>query len=172
MSVSALSNLYVVHINIVRLLKNFDKLELFLNQLPRQVDIICLSVTRLTSDKIAMTNINDYIFFCNSPTRAGGSGLHVSELLKCRQLHQSKINCEGCEDVWVEIIAKTTVVVGSAYRHPFSIVSEFQEAYLNSFKKIRQQNCLVLGDFNISYNKLSVAHASIANYANSINLLV
>ena len=42
MSVSALSNLYVVHINIFSLLKNFDKLKLFFNQLPRQVDIICL----------------------------------------------------------------------------------------------------------------------------------
>ena len=75
MSVSALSNLYVVHINIVGLLKHFDKLELFLNQIPRPVDIICLSKTRLTSDKIAMTNTNGYNFFyCNSPTRAGGSG--------------------------------------------------------------------------------------------------
>ena len=79
MSVSALSNLYVVHINIVGLLKNFDKLELFLNQLPRQVDITCLSETRLTSDKIAMTNINSCNFFySNSPTRAGGSGKYVS----------------------------------------------------------------------------------------------
>ena len=57
MRVSALSNLYVMHINIVSLLKNFDKLELFLNQLPRQIDITCLSETRLTSDKIAMTII-------------------------------------------------------------------------------------------------------------------
>ena len=42
MNVSVLSNLYVVHISIVSLLKNFDKLELFLNQLPRQVDITSL----------------------------------------------------------------------------------------------------------------------------------
>ena len=172
MSVSALSNLYVVHINIVSLLKNFDKLELFLNQLPCQVDIICLSETRLTFDKIAMTNINGYNFFyCNSPDRASGSGMYVSKRLKCRQLQQNKINCEGCEDVWVEIISKTTVVVGSVYRHPSGVLSEFEEAYLNSLKKIRKQNYLVLGDFNINYNKLSVAPSSIANYANSINLL-
>ena len=63
MSVSALSNYYVVHVNMVSLLKNFDKLELFLNQLPHQIDIICLNKTRLTSDKIAMTNINGYNFF-------------------------------------------------------------------------------------------------------------
>ena len=113
MSVSALSNLYVVHINIVSLLKNFDKLELFLNQLTRQVDIICLSETSQTSDKIAMTNIHGYNFFyCNSPTCAGGSGMYVSKRLKCRHLHQNKINCEGCEDVWVEIISKTSVIVG------------------------------------------------------------
>ena len=29
----------------------------------------------------------------------------------------------------------------------------------------------MFGDFNINYNKLSVAPASITNYANSINLL-
>ena len=135
-SVPALSNLHVVHINIVSLLKIFDKLEPFLNQLPRQIDIICLSETRLTSDKIAMTNINGYNFFyCNSPTCAGGSGMYVSKRLKCRQLHQNKINCEGCEDVWVEITSKTTVIVGSVYRHPSSILPEFEEAYLNSLKK-------------------------------------
>ena len=44
----------------VSLLKNFDKLKLFLNQLPRQVDITCLSDTRLTSDKIAMANLDGY----------------------------------------------------------------------------------------------------------------
>ena len=172
MSVSPLSNLYVVHISNVSLLKIFDKLELFLNQLPHQVNIICLSETRLTSDKIAMTNINSYNFFyCNSPTCAGGSGMYVSKRLKCRQLHQNKINCEGCEDVWVKIISKTTVIVGSVYRHPSSILPEFKEAYLNSLKKIRKQNYIVLGHFNINYNKLSVAPASIANYTNSINLL-
>ena len=172
MSVSPLSNLYVVHISIASLLKIFDKLELFLNQLPRQVNIICLSETRLTSDKIAMTNINSYNFFyCNSPTCAGGSGMYVSKRLKCRQLHQNKINSEGCEDVWVKIISKTTVIVGSVYRHPSSILPEFKEAYLNSLKKIRKQNYIVLGHFNINYNKLSVAPASIANYINSINLL-
>ena len=105
-----------VHSNIVSLLKIFDKLELFLNQLPRLVDIICLSETRLTSDKIAMTNINGYNFFyCNSPTCAAGSGMYVSKRLKCRQLHQSKISCEGCEDIWVETISKSTVIVGSVY---------------------------------------------------------
>ena len=53
MSVSALSIYYVVHVNIVSLLKNYDKLELFLSQLPRQIDIKCLNETRLTPDKIA-----------------------------------------------------------------------------------------------------------------------
>ena len=70
------------------------------------------------------------------PLGAGGSGMYVSRRLKCRQLHQNKINCEGCEDVWVEIISKTIVMLGSVYRHPSSILCEFEEAYLNSLKKI------------------------------------
>ena len=82
-----------------------------------------------------------------------------------------QINCEGCEDVWVEIISKTTVIVGSVYRHPLSILPEFEEAYLNFLKKLRKQNYIELGDFNVNYYKLSVAPASITNYANSINLL-
>ena len=47
MSVSGLSNLYVVHINIVSLLNNFDIPELFLNQLPRQVDITIYASAKL-----------------------------------------------------------------------------------------------------------------------------
>ena len=80
------------------------------------------------------------------PLGAGGSEKYVSRRLKRRQLHQ-KINCEGCEDVWVEIILKTTVIVGSVYRHPSSIFCEFKEAYLKSLKKIRKQNYIVLRSF-------------------------
>ena len=51
-------------------------------------------------------------------------------------------NFEGCEDVWVEIISKTTVGVGSVYRHPRSILSEFKEAYLNSLSKKKKKTKL------------------------------
>ena len=54
-------------------------------------------------------------FVLNFPKRAGGSGLCVSMRLKCRQLQQNKINCEGCENVWVEIISKIPALVGSVY---------------------------------------------------------
>ena len=66
-------------------------------------------------------------------------------------------------------MSKTTVVVGSVYRHPFnsSALSEFEETHLNSLKQIRKQNYtrILLGDVNINYNKLSVAPTSIATYS-------
>ena len=80
-----------------------------------------------------MTNINAGInvrIFCiEFSKRAGGSGLCVSMRLKCRQLQQNKINCEGCENVWVEIISKIPALVGSVYGHSFSILSEFEETH-------------------------------------------
>ena len=63
------------------------------------------------------------------------------------------------------------MVVGSVYQHPSSSLSEFEEAYLNSLKKIRKQNYIVPEDFNVNYSKMRVASASIANCANRINLL-
>ena len=76
---------------------------------------------------------------------------------------------QGCLGRNVDIF-KNTVVVGPVYQHPSSILSELEEAYLNSLKT-KQKKYIVLGDFCINYKKLCVAPASIANYANSINLL-
>ena len=103
------------------LYKNFDNLILFLNQISKPFDIICLSETRLNNRNLGNCNITGYtLYHCNSETKAGGSAIFVSECLKCQEMLQTKIKLKGWEDVWVEIVFNKNIslVVGSVYRHP------------------------------------------------------
>ena len=62
MSVSPNSLIHIVHINIVSLSKNLDKLNLFLSQLSKQMDIICISETRPKDYKIIHVQLPGYDF--------------------------------------------------------------------------------------------------------------
>ena len=165
-------SLLIVHVNIVSLDKNFDNLILFLNQISKPVDIICLSETRLNDLNLGNCNITGYtLYHRNSKTKAGGSAIFVSERLKCQEMSQTKIKSKGCEDAWVEIvfIKNTSLIVGSVYRHPTSDVIHFKNVLVSILKKFKAgQNYAVLGDININYNKIKDS-PTIANYANHIN---
>ena len=165
------ASILVVHINIVTLNKNFDSFKLFLNQFPKTVDVICLSETRLTDRNVRFCDIAGYHFFyCNSKTRAGGSAIYVTDNLKCQQLCQIKIKTSGCEDVWVKINhgKNESLVVGSVYRHPHNDNKSFEDAFVNVIKSFKaNQNYVVLGDYNINYDKAMLSQAT-ADYINHI----
>ena len=69
---SANDQIFVVHINIVSLNKNFDALTHFLNRFPKPVGVICLGETRLNDRNLKHRNLPGYKLFCNhSTTKAG-----------------------------------------------------------------------------------------------------
>ena len=163
-------SILVVHINIVSLHKNFDSFKLFLNQFPKTVDVICLSETRLTDRNVSFCDIAGYyLFYCNAKTRTGGSAIYVTDNMKCQQLSEIKIKTSGCEDVWVEINpGKKSLVVGSVYRHPHNDNESFEDAFVNEIKSFKaNQNYVVLGDYNINYDKVMLSRAT-ADYINHI----
>ena len=145
---------------------------IFLNRFPRTVSVICLSETRLNDCKISYSSLPGYrLFYNNSVTKAGGSAIYVSDCLNCHQLSQIKIICDGCEDVWVnfKLNNSETLVVGSVYRHPNNVIKNFEDAFISVIKSFKSnQNYIVLGDFNINYDKVTTQQ-SISDYANHIN---
>ena len=169
---STKNHITIIHINIVSLQKNFDAFTNFLNRFPRTVSVICLSETRLNDRKINYSSLPGYrLFYNNSVTKAGGSAIYVSDCLNCHQLSQSKIKCDGCEDVWVNVKLNNseTLVVGSVYRHPNNVIKNFEDAFISVIKSFKSnQNYIVLGDFNINYDEVTTQQ-SISDYANHIN---
>ena len=161
----------VVHINIVSLQKNFDDLKQFFSQFKRNVDVICLSETRLSDHNLSSCFLPGYrLFYCNSKTKAGGSAIYVSDVIECKQL-SIIINTDGCEDVWVELTLyqNKSLIVGSVYRHLNYNIKPFEDAFVNVIKKFSlNQNYIALEDFNINYDN-STKSQNIIDYANHIS---
>ena len=114
------AGLTISHIDIVSLCKNLDKLEEFSQKFPKMPDIICLSEIRTNQHNVVGVNLLGYCYYSNnSPTKAGGSGVYVINSSKCTENLNLHMKLTGCEDVWVEILlsSKILVTVGSVYRH-------------------------------------------------------
>ena len=172
MSETSNSHLYLVHINIVSLSKYFDKLNLFLSQLPKKVDVICFSETRLKTNKINSVQLPGYDLFCNnSDTAAGGSAIFVNKQLRASEIPELKLNAE---DVWIKISSnehKHSLIIGSIYRHPRNNLFNFECAFAKSVTSLNDnQKYLIFGDFNIDYKKVNNT-ISISNYATHVNNL-
>ena len=93
---------------------------LFVNQISKPADIICLSETRLNDRNLGNCSITGYtLYHCNSETKAGGLTIFVFERPKRQKVLQTKIKSKRLEDVWVEIIFNKNIslTVGSKYRH-------------------------------------------------------
>ena len=62
----------------------------------------------------------------------------------------------GCEDVWVQATLgdKSTLVIGSVYRHPHPNFLEFSKAFNKNFLKLKvKKRFVILGDLNIDYGR-------------------
>ena len=168
------SSLLICHINIVSLQKNIDKLEEFLSEFSKKIDIVCLSETRLHEHNVCNVNIPGYnLFYHNSPTRAGGAAIFVSNTLKCAELTYLKLNVSLCEEIWVEVSSSSNenVIIGTMYRQPSSNLFNFEDKFAKSLKTMKaRQKYVIFGDFNVDCNKSSSV-PSIANYINHINRL-
>ena len=164
-------SLFIVHINIVSLQKNFDNLILFLNQFVKPIDVLCFSETRLNDHNLSYCALLGYnAFYCNSKTKAGGAAIFVADRLNSKQILDYKIKEIACEDIWVEIgLAKNnSLIVGSVYRHPSNNFKCFEESFVNILKSFKvSQNYVILGDFNIHYDKINKMQ-NIMDYANHV----
>ena len=172
LSNSAIQTITIVHVNIVSLPKNYDALKIFLGKFSKKFDVLCLSESRLNDRNLKYCNIPGYsMYFCNSATRAGGAVIFVRNNLNCRQLTETKIKADECEDVWVDLKLNKSesLTVGSVYRHPTTDMKRFEDAFVHVIKRFKaNQNYIILGDFNINYDK-KASSQNVNDYANNIS---
>ena len=151
--------------------ENLEKLETFLSQLPKNLDIICLSETRTNENNVKYVSMPGYSYFYkHSKSNAGGSGIDVSKNLIVSELKNFSLECEDSEDVWLNVSLpdNSDLVVGTIYRHPNTDLSSFEQAFTKTLKHLRSnQSYVVMGDFNVDCNKY-ISIAKIQHYVNSI----
>jgi len=81
-------------------------------------EIIAISETKLQTK--FNTYLPGYSFIQNDyETNAGGVGLLIKDTLNFTVIENYKLNCSGCEKIWIKInINGTEKVFSVIYRHP------------------------------------------------------
>ena len=107
----AQNDLFILHLNIVSLVKYIDELKSTLSKTKVVPDIICLTETRLMDKKLVwqkkLIKIPNYDLFSyvNSPTTAGGVAIYthisISEYMKRKP--ELRLDVPECETVFFEM---------------------------------------------------------------------
>ena len=134
------NQLFLLHVNIRSLQKNFESFLDFQQTFEKLPDLICVSETKLRF--LLLRNLlipNDEFYFSNSPTNAGGVAIYISKHFIVHNTSKQLIEVTGCEDLWLKFGDRTNhsqYLVGSIYRHPSSNCADFIELLM-----ILQPNC-------------------------------
>lgn len=165
--------LFLIHLNMRSLHKNYDGLCHLLSSLPASPEVICISETKIKNEPLSNITLPGYSFInVPSPTNAGGVGVYVSQKCYHKQISSYNIVLQGCENLWLTIecpYTKISFVIGIIYRHPNSSIMDFCDSIDEIFLKLTTDNkrYFILGDINID-----TSSASMSNNGNHyLNLL-
>ena len=134
----------VLHISIRSLQKIFDDFYNLLCSLPQPPVIIALSETRINFYPLSNIEILGYTFYYSkSPSKAGGEGVYVSNLVSSDITNKYYLKTEKCKELWlnVKLDSKSYFVIGTLYRHPGSnaLVFCFLKEIKSNFVKSKQK---------------------------------
>ena len=151
----------MMHFNMRSLPKNLTSLNDLILTVKETPEIIAISETKLQNENIYNISIPGYVFLNNnSPTRAGGVGLYISQELNFIRRRDLEITSDGIESCWVEIMRQKekNIVIGSIYRHPANECATLHNALKEQLSNLnnKDKEVFVLGDININlfnYNR-------------------
>ena len=151
-------SLSVFHLNTSSLSKNIDDFEHLIPSTKTDFDIIAVSESRITKNKlppIAISIPNYSYEFCPTEANAGGTLIYIRDHLSYKTRNDLKIyKSFELESTFIEICNnnKTNIITGCIYKHPNININEFNDDYLNKLlDKLSKENktIFLLGDFNI-----------------------
>ena len=166
-------SLYMMHVNVRSLYKNFDSLHAFLVSLPFTPHLISLSESRIHDQPLMNINLAGYKFLNVSPTvsKAGGVAVYIHESIDCqKQPHQFQL--PSAETMWLTLKTPFSlpITVGIIYRHPnSSTLINFIDELSLCLETLNTKNTTfyLLGDINI--NILETPQSSgVYRYLNSL----
>ena len=133
----ATDRLFVLHVNIRSLQKNFGDFYHLLTELNTMQNLICLFETRLKdTSNLRLVNLAKYNIVTSnySKPNAAGVTMYVSETLEFKVVQNYSINDPNCEDFWIKLRFNNneTLLVCVIYRHPKANIYDFFDKLNNS----------------------------------------
>ena len=95
--------LFLLHLNIRSLAKNYDDLADFLSKFTVQPHVIALTETKIKDRPLVNISIPEYTFFhIDSNSHAGGVGAYISDSLQASEILFDTAY-HGCEWLWIKL---------------------------------------------------------------------
>ena len=148
-------NLFILHINIRSIYKNFNALNHeFLQRLDYLPDIICLSETKIKNLPTVNLSLTGYhsIEHADSQTAAGGVGIYIFDNYSSKTIGKNTLNC-NCEDIFIQISDFNSNQIfyhGVIYWHPNNNIINFILALNDKLIQLGKHKYCIVGDFNIN----------------------
>ena len=167
------NSLFILHINIRSINKNFPSFYDLIQSLPNHPDIICISETWITHQPITNVSLPGYEFiYYPTKKKAGGVAMYVSTIYQFEITDIFNIDCDDCENLWTKLSHVRTNaknIVGVVYRHPTPKHENFISALNESIMKITKTNqtFYLCGDFNVNISPES-SNPSANDFLNMI----
>lgn len=167
------NNISLLHFNVRSIIKNKHLIEELLSEINYCPHILAISETKLNDDKIKYALIQNYnSVFSNSSSNAGGVAFYVLNNLSFNRRHDLEFKSFDSENLFIEISLSPSkiIVLGLIYRHPNNNFAEFQDQFLKTINKLRQdkQEFIISGDFNIDLLKHET-NSKINDYINAVH---
>ena len=149
-------NLFLLHLNIRSLQKNYDKLCELLDQLPTRLQLIDLWETKNKHQPLLdISFLNYYFIHAALPTNAGGVGLYISDSLNDEILETNSIHTSSCESLFIKLsnlTSKRLITIRVIYRHPKNNITHFADELSKTLDSYLNQphDLALMGNFNIN----------------------
>ncbi|XP_041463802.1 uncharacterized protein LOC121414811 [Lytechinus variegatus] len=144
------------HMNIRSINKNFDHLNILLQELATKFSVVGLSETWLSdnSNLYSLPGYHNPIVNCRQNKTGGGVALFISSTLEYHLTPDLNVMNQSLETVFVEVVipGQSNFIVGVVYRPPQSSVENFTDELqdLLSNPVLHSKRVCLLGDFNIN----------------------
>ena len=165
----------MLHVNIVSMIKNFEKLEKLLGSMEKWPEVIAISETRLKShhSDSYIPSLEGYDFVRkDSELNCGGVGIFIKNTISYEVREDISLNVPKCQDIWLDIkpLSKKSIILAAVYRHPRHNFQSFQNNLLKILEKIgnKKKDFFILGDMNINLLHYSSKN-NIKHYVDMMN---
>ena len=166
-------SLYLLHVNVRSLHKNFDSLHNFLASLPFLPHLICLSESRIHDHPLIYIDLAGYSFFHVKPmvSKAGGVAVYIHETITFQKRKQ-QTQLPSSETLWLTLQAPFSLplTIGIIYRHPNnSTAKNFVDELSSCLESLNKENTTfyILGDMNIDISE-SAPSSGVLDYLNAL----
>lgn len=148
-----LNNIFIFHINIRSVERNWEELILKLNNLNKKPDIIILSET-FTNDESPTYHLPEYNYVTTKININKNSGLVIflHDKLSIVKITEHPIHLVNCIEIQFKL-EKTIYHILAIYRTHGSNISSFITEFKHILLKFSNKLCFIAGDFNININE-------------------